>query len=37
MTSVHVLPGLASNIFYFSMTATVFMFVSMLLMTGLHP
>jgi hypothetical protein len=33
MTSVHALPGLASKIFYFSLVASVFTFVSMLLLT----
>jgi hypothetical protein len=37
MTSVHALPGLASKIFYFSLVASVFTFVSMLLLTTLHP
>ena len=36
MTSVHALPGLASKI-YFSLVAGVFIFVSMLLLTTLHP
>jgi hypothetical protein len=31
MTSVHALPGLASKMFYFSLVASVFTFVSMLL------
>ena len=30
-------PGVATKIFYFSLAATVIVFVSMLLMTGLHP
>jgi hypothetical protein len=37
MNSVHALPGLASKIFYFSLVASVFIFVSMLLLTTLHP
>jgi hypothetical protein len=38
MTSVHAaLPGLASKIFYFSLVASAFIFVSMLLLTTLHP
>jgi hypothetical protein len=36
MTSVQVLSGLASKIFYFSLTATVFMFVSLVLLSGLR-
>jgi hypothetical protein len=36
MTSVLALQGLASRIFYFSMTASAFIFTSMLL-TGIHP
>jgi hypothetical protein len=37
MTSVHALPGLASKIFYFSLVAGVFTFVSMLLLTTSIP
>jgi hypothetical protein len=37
MTSVHALPGLASKILYFSLVASVFTFVSLLLLTTLHP
>jgi hypothetical protein len=37
MTSVHALPGLAGKIFYFSLMASAFIFVSMLLLTTLHP
>jgi len=37
MTSVHALPDLASKIFYFSLVASVFAFISMLLLTTLHP
>jgi len=36
MTSVRDLQSLTSRIFYFSLTASVFIFVSMLLLTGLH-
>ena len=36
MTSVLALQGAATRIFYFSMTASVFIFVSMLL-TGIIP
>jgi hypothetical protein len=37
MTSAHARPGLAAKVLYFSLVATVFIFVSMLLLTGLHP
>jgi hypothetical protein len=37
MTSAHAHPGLATKVLYFSLGATVFIFVSMLLLTGLHP
>jgi hypothetical protein len=37
MTSVHARPGVATKVVYFSLAATVFIFVSMLLLTGLHP
>ncbi len=37
MTSAQAHPGVATKIFYFSLAATVIVFVSMLLMTGLHP
>ena len=37
MTSAHALPGVITKIFYFSLAAIVFVFVSMLLLTGLHP
>jgi hypothetical protein len=37
MTSAHAHPGLAIKVLYFSLGATVFVFVSMLLSTGLHP
>jgi hypothetical protein len=36
MTSVHALSDLARKIFYFSLTASVFMFLSMLLLSGLR-
>lgn len=36
MTSVLALQGLATRMFHFSMTASVFIFISMLL-TGIHP
>jgi hypothetical protein len=37
MTSAQTLPELASKIFYFSLAASAFVFISMLLMTSLHP
>jgi hypothetical protein len=37
MASAHALPGVIAKIFYFSLVASVFVFVSMLLLTGLHP
>src|SRR5690348_3943851 len=37
MTSVHDLQGLATRTFYFSMTASVFIFVALLLMRSPHP
>jgi hypothetical protein len=37
MTSVHALPGLASRIFYVSLAVSVFTFISLLLLTTLHP
>jgi hypothetical protein len=37
MTLVHDLHGLASRIFYFSMTASVFAFISILMLTAHHP
>jgi hypothetical protein len=36
MTSVLALQGLVTRIFYFFMTASAFIFISMLL-TGIHP
>jgi hypothetical protein len=36
MTSVLALQGLASRIFYFCMTASAFIFISILL-AGIHP
>ena len=35
MTSAH--PGVATEVVYFFLAATVVVFVSMLLMTGMHP
>lgn len=37
MASAHALPGVMTKVFYFSLIATVIVFVSMLLLTGLHP
>ncbi len=37
MTSDLALRGVATKVFYFSLVATVFVFISMLLLTGLHP
>jgi hypothetical protein len=37
MTSVQVRSRLATRLVYFSFVAAVFVFVSMLLLTGLHP
>jgi hypothetical protein len=37
MTSALALRGVATKVFYFSLVATVFVFISMLLLTGLHP
>jgi hypothetical protein len=37
MALAHARPGLATKVVYFSLVATVFIFVSMLLLTGLHP
>jgi hypothetical protein len=37
MTSAHVLPGVITKIFYFSLVASVFVFVSVLLLAGRHP
>jgi hypothetical protein len=36
MTSAYAFSGVATKVFYFSLVATVFVFVSMLF-TGLHP
>jgi hypothetical protein len=36
MTSVHALSGMMSNVFYLSLVAIVCVFLSMLLLTGLH-
>jgi hypothetical protein len=37
MTRAQARSGVATKVVYFSLAATVFVFVSMLLMTGLHP
>jgi hypothetical protein len=37
MTSTHALPGVITKIFYFLLVASVFVFVSMLLLAGLLP
>jgi hypothetical protein len=37
MALAHAHPGLATKVLYFTLGATVFIFVSMLLLTGLHP
>jgi hypothetical protein len=37
MTSARALPGVATKVLYFSLAATAFIFVSMILLTGLHP
>ena len=37
MTGGHVLADLATKVAYFSLTAAAFIFVSMLLLTGVHP
>jgi hypothetical protein len=37
MTSARTHPGLATKVLYFSLGATVFIFVSMLVLTVLHP
>jgi hypothetical protein len=37
MTSAHAHPGLATKVVYFTLGATVLVFVSMLFLTGLHP
>jgi hypothetical protein len=37
MAPAHARPGMAAKVVYFSLAATVIVFVSMLLLTGLHP
>jgi hypothetical protein len=37
MTSAQARSRLATKLVYFSVAATVFVFVAMLLLTGLHP
>ena len=37
MSSTHALFGVATKVVCFSLVAAVFIFVSMLLSTGLHP
>ena len=37
MTPAHALPDVMTKVFYYSLVATVFVFISMLLVTGLHP
>ncbi len=37
MPSSHALPEVVTKVFYFSLVAAAFVFVSMLLLTGLHP
>jgi hypothetical protein len=37
MTSAHARPGFTTKVLYFSVIVTVFVFVSMLFLTGLHP
>jgi hypothetical protein len=37
MISAQVLPGAISKVFYVSLITSVFVFISMLLLTGLHP
>jgi hypothetical protein len=37
MTSALARPGLTTKVLYFSVIVTVFVFVAMLLLTGLHP
>jgi hypothetical protein len=37
MTSAPALPRMISKIFYFALAAIVVVFVSMLLLTGIHP
>jgi hypothetical protein len=37
MTTGYILPGIATKVAYFSLTAVAVIFVSMLLLTSLHP
>jgi hypothetical protein len=37
MPSAHALPEVVTKVFYFSLIAAAFVFISMLLLTGLHP
>jgi hypothetical protein len=37
MTTGYALADVATKVVYFSLTAAAFIFVSMLLLTGLHP
>jgi hypothetical protein len=37
MTSVHALRGVIAEMFYFSLLASAFVFVSILLVTSPHP
>jgi hypothetical protein len=37
MTTGYILPDVATTVVYFSLTAVAVIFVSMLLLTGLHP
>jgi hypothetical protein len=37
MPSAHALPDVITKVFYFSLIATAFVFVSRLLLTGFHP
>jgi hypothetical protein len=37
MTRGHVLANIATKVAYFSLTAAAFIFVSMLLLLGVHP
>jgi hypothetical protein len=37
MTTGYIFSDVATKVFYFSLTAAAVIFVSMLLLTGLHP
>lgn len=37
MTTDYIFAHVATKVFYFSLTAVALLFVSMLLLTGLHP